>query len=352
MVRSQVTALSKQDGNMSQPIAIILGWLGDSSAFDTIITALSSDNKEIRYTAAEALGKIGDPRAVPYLIAALNDEYSAVRDNAMDALGEIGDTTAVQPLISILRGAVRYNENTDCRHAAEALGKIGDPIAIPSLLAAIPIQESFTNAAICKALGRLGAMKAVPLIKASAVMGNWYTSEWVIPLIHLAPADALEILDRYSQILEQESWVERLRGHTLIRMGRMDLALASFRQALDKEKTYLNLLALAHWHLMQNQVQLARDCVKQATEPESKRIRIMEGLHHWKALCLINQSLVLWSSSERHYALDILQQAQQIDWRVTKINTLQYEYFWDKKMIRALQEMLTQNKHSIANEII
>jgi HEAT repeat protein len=126
-----------------------------------------------KYEAAKLLGTMKANEAVPLLIEALKDSGLFVRERAAFALGEIGDKRAVPPLIELLlhkeKGSGTYLD------AAKALGKIGDRRAIR------PIMERFSkshfNYCFVKALIRLDAREAIPLIEEKMPKGRLYDSD-------------------------------------------------------------------------------------------------------------------------------------------------------------------------------
>jgi HEAT repeat protein len=72
---------------------IALGYLGDSSALDTLLGALEkSPSQAIQAVLAQAIGEIGDKRAVPALerIARDTKRDDLSRSRAVFALGMIG----------------------------------------------------------------------------------------------------------------------------------------------------------------------------------------------------------------------------------------------------------------------
>ena len=125
-----------------QPVAEVLGNIGDVRAVEPLIDALGDESmmedrgggEDARGAIAKALGKIGDTRAVEPLILNLGGEdVFDSTDNSYDyhfriyaaeALGVIGDIQAIEPLIKALE-----DEHSDVRDAAkEALKKLGHEV--------------------------------------------------------------------------------------------------------------------------------------------------------------------------------------------------------------------------------
>ena len=196
-----------------QPVAEVLGNIGDVRAVEPLIDALGDESmmedrgggEDARGAIAKALGKIGDQRAVEPLIDALFygkglyfPDYG--RAEAAWALGEIGNARAVGPLIKLCsitdeeEDPDGYDEdrraNAIHQNIAEALEKIGKP-AVALLIQTLrhedveflfeeyndwDLDEAITNgyynpsdvrSFAAYTLGEIGGTRAVkPLIKA------------------------------------------------------------------------------------------------------------------------------------------------------------------------------------------
>jgi len=146
------------------------------------IANLRHEDLSLRYYAAWWLGKcrVDDPDAVSALIAALDDEDDRtelggypLRRNAARALGKLGDRQAVPALTRCLICSDFYVREA----AAQALAELKDGFCIPGLMellaggvaAAQPVPGMPHLAqpyeAVLEALGALGAVQAVELIK-------------------------------------------------------------------------------------------------------------------------------------------------------------------------------------------
>lgn len=129
-------------------------WLGkyrvsEPAAVEALIEALEDDSDRtelggypLRRNAVRALGKLADTRAVPGLIRCLDCDDFYVREAAAQSLGSLGDSSCVPTLIHLLDGGVE---------AAQFV--VGRPhLAQP-------------YEAVIEALGTLGAIEAVELIR-------------------------------------------------------------------------------------------------------------------------------------------------------------------------------------------
>jgi phycocyanobilin lyase alpha subunit len=96
----------------------------------------------LRRNAAKALGKLGDVRVVPHLIESLQCPDYYVRESAAQALEMLGDDRAIPALLALLEGGVEA--------AVRVSGK-------PHLVQPYD--------AIIEALGTLGAMEAIAVVK-------------------------------------------------------------------------------------------------------------------------------------------------------------------------------------------
>ena len=329
-----IAALSDEEEYVRGSAADALGALGDPAAVPHLIAALSDEEGEVRGSAARALGALGDPAAVPPLIAALSDEEGEVRGSAARALGALGDPTAVPPLIAALSGEEEYVRGS----AADALGALGDAAAVPHLIAALSDEAGDVGGSAADALGALGAMVTAGMLAATSCAGSSFEAQpYAQALVHLDSAGALPVLDRYARQFKREGWVDRLRGQAQRRLGHMDTALMNLQGAVEKEDTYTNLLALAHFHLEQADLQTAQAYVVRALE-ESPR----------EAICLLSRAILLWEMENANEALEALVQAQKRDQRITRVKALKHEWFWGPKALAALEAMLARSAANTA----
>lgn len=138
--------------------AIDLGYAKSDWAVTLLIEGLKTGDAVVRQWSADALGGTGNPRAVEPLIGALQDKSGVVRFAVCQALGKLKDPRAVAPLTAILL-ASRFNGD-----ATDALGNIGDARAVQPLIQAMVNPENQSKEAYARALGKLGAPAAEPLL--------------------------------------------------------------------------------------------------------------------------------------------------------------------------------------------
>ena len=331
--RRRLMALLAEGGQtLSLPVRLeavkTLGRIAGPETTGLLIQALKDRASNVRWSAASALGTLGDPAAVPPLIAALSDEESDVRRFAAYALGALGDPAAMPPLIAALS-----DEGSNVRRsAADALGVLGDPAAVPPLIAALSDEESYVCSFAASALGMLGAIEATLILAAtSSAEDSEEAQRYAEALVHLDPAGALPVLERYARQFRRQGWTDRLRGQALWRLGKMDAARTSLKQAVEREDSSDNLLALAHFYLEQAELQTAQAYVERALEKAPR-----------KAICLLSRAVLLWKMGQITQALETLVQAQRRDRRIARVKDLQYEHFWGPKALAALEAMLAQ----------
>lgn len=129
-------------------------WLGrfrinTSEAINALIATLSDESDRtteggypLRRNSARALGKLGSPQAVQALIECLNCEDYYVREAAAQSLAALNDSIAIPALIKLLDGGLETAQPIPgCPHLAQPYD------------------------AILEALGELGAIEAIDLIK-------------------------------------------------------------------------------------------------------------------------------------------------------------------------------------------
>ncbi|GAB1421258.1 hypothetical protein MASR2M15_14110 [Anaerolineales bacterium] len=93
--------LRSTDKGQRRTAVIKLGLIGSDEALQQLMFTLENDNEDliVRSRAALMLGKIGDTRAYGSLVRALNAPGYKTRLNAVEALGKLGDDRAIQPLL-------------------------------------------------------------------------------------------------------------------------------------------------------------------------------------------------------------------------------------------------------------
>ena len=154
----------------------------DNLTIEQAIANIQGNDLGLRVYAAWWLGRfrVDDPLAVDVLMAALGDEDDRteaggypLRRNAARALGKLGDRRAVTPLVTCLECSDFYVREA----AAQSLEALGDQECVPTLIellegkikGTLPAPEQMDLAepydSILEALGTLGAMDAVDLIK-------------------------------------------------------------------------------------------------------------------------------------------------------------------------------------------
>jgi tetratricopeptide (TPR) repeat protein len=193
-------------------------------------------------------------------------------------------------------------------------------------------QDPHNRLSFVMALARLKAAAALPLITATPMAGYEYGARQLAQaVIHFDPASVLPLLDRWAGPFRRASWPARLRGQALWQLGDLAGALASFRQAVEKEDDSDNWLALAHFHLEQGELQTAGDHINKALAKNPK----------W-FLPLLSQAVVLWLMGRQAEALEKLGQARRKYRGVIPAKDLADEHFWRSKALAALAEMLAQ----------
>jgi HEAT repeat protein len=122
---SAVPALTSalQDGGprARRAAAQVLGWLGATTAVDTLCAALDDPCDDVQVEVITALGRIGVPSAASPIRARLEPTYPGqVRTAAASALGRLDDATSVPALAAAL-----LDDHQVARSAAAALAQLG-----------------------------------------------------------------------------------------------------------------------------------------------------------------------------------------------------------------------------------
>lgn len=237
------------------------------------IANLQGEDLGLRMYAAWWLGRfrVDDPTAIDVLIAALNDEDDRtqiggypLRRNAARALGKLGDRRAVPALIEALACSDFYVREA----AAQALEKLGDLTGVPALLGLLQNQIAGTLPApepphlvqpfdaILEALGSLGAIEAVSLVR------SFLNHE--IPRVQYAAARAMyqltpdpQAASQYGDRLIQALTVDelQLRRAALADLGAIGYLPAAQPISATLAENSLKLIALKG--LLEKQLQLS-----------------------------------------------------------------------------------------------
>jgi len=177
---------------------LALDWWG-RKAVPGLIARLRDANPYVRSEACQELSSLGfeGQEAVAVLITALNeDPVNWVRFAAAEALGKIGP--AAEASVPDLIRALQEDRLGVPREAATALGRLGAVQAIPALVAGLEHEDRDVQVASAAALGEIGpaAAQAVPaLIKALRDQANWHVGrEAAVALGRIGDPTALPAL--------------------------------------------------------------------------------------------------------------------------------------------------------------
>ncbi|MBI3650744.1 MAG: HEAT repeat domain-containing protein [Acidobacteria bacterium] len=223
-----------KSGSKAERILAIIeaGASKQAAAVRPLIEILQGEDQELRYWAADALGKIGDPQAAPALIAAVRDPYEAVRMSASVALGDLQSKEAVQVLGELVSGKIPVGKGyalfapNDVGAAqwmaAQALGRIGDVRAVPVLAATVVEAGGDLGLYIAKALGELGDRRAVPALIEAAKRGDEPALRGVVEALgKIGDASATPVL-----ISLLETGKEDVRLEAAVALGRLHASSA------------------------------------------------------------------------------------------------------------------------------
>jgi HEAT repeat protein len=194
--------------------ASILGEVGASRAFPSLVRALNDLDDEVRAKSASALGRIGDRRAVGYLLDhLLSDPAPFVRARIAHALGQFDEPEVVERLVRALGDPAWWVR----MRSVEALEQVGAQAEGPLLLALDDTDpEIRIRAAV--ALERLG----VPARLISAIEAGEGAAEATETLARFGSAGARELLAE--GLAHPAAPVRAAMLEAVQRAGRRDLA--------------------------------------------------------------------------------------------------------------------------------
>ncbi len=143
-------------------------------AVDEFATRLKEPDPTLRARAVDLLGQLQTERSIEYLLPRLRDPDAAVRVHAIHALGRARTDRVVEPLLVVLRGDARLGQ-VDSRlraAAARALGEIGAEKAVPALVVELQTGAPEVRAAAAEALARLDSPLASESLSEFANAGD------------------------------------------------------------------------------------------------------------------------------------------------------------------------------------
>jgi HEAT repeat protein len=175
---------SDSEAETRAAMAAALADMGDTNAIPSLIQAMQSDSSpDVRGAGAKALGDLKVLWVVPDVMASLaNETNRTAKVEMIRALGTFRDPRALPVMVTVLNerednkgdadgrspGAYSYEmyESYEVRvRAAEALGRIGGETAVNALIARLADeQETSVGEAICRALGALRDVRAIPVL--------------------------------------------------------------------------------------------------------------------------------------------------------------------------------------------
>lgn len=297
----------------------------DFTTVEDIIVGLGDEVGYVRQDNVGVLENFGLSNTQSTLIAMLSDNDPAVRRQTANALGRLGNSKAVSSLIQTF---LRDPDVEVYQAAAQALGKLGDKRMCVQYL------MRHLGGETAKALARMGFTEKIPRIVVAATheTDSDEATSYAFSLIHLDAEVALNVLDQYERQYRTESWVPRLRGFALAKLGKTEAALENFHAALKIEPdSTLHQRNLAMFYVEQgDQTQAANYISQTVIHPFPSRYT------------LLAHAVILWQQGEQDLALEQLAKAQRQDRYVTDIEDLRFGEFWGPKALATVEEMLAQ----------
>ncbi len=121
---------------VTRNIIRLLGEIGNPDCFDEIVLFMERDDIRIKQEVLTAVGKIGGSKRKPFLLKALAEVPEDLKGQVVSLLGDIPDDRLVVPLADLLDKTAMFQsrKNDDLQIAiCKALGKIGSIKALPTL---------------------------------------------------------------------------------------------------------------------------------------------------------------------------------------------------------------------------
>ncbi len=181
-----------------------IGEAGTSASVPDLVRLLHDPNPQVRWAAARGLGRLGHATALSPLLACLEGPHALPADVVVSAvsgisqcpiavlrqgsrsssvpiravtvelLGRFQALAAVDEVIKILRS----DPSSEVRaRAAQCLGRLGSPRAVEPLLACLDTSPTPVRFQALWALGEIGAVEALPVLRATLLGPSRQMSE-------------------------------------------------------------------------------------------------------------------------------------------------------------------------------
>lgn len=202
----------------------LLGDVGSSFALLDLVPLLEDPRPNVRTAAARAIGRLGQPAGVIPLMGAVAGRKVPL-DVAADAIHQIRDwpVSLLQPCLSdpseptralavelvgrfhdldsvdILLGLLSDDTSTGVRvRAARALGRIGSARSVDALMACVHVGPAAVQAESIAALGRMGAVAAVPSLKVALLGSSLVLSQAAAAALSAITPKGIAVLEEIS----------------------------------------------------------------------------------------------------------------------------------------------------------
>ena len=198
-----------------------LGESGSPEAVRDLVQLLQDSDAKVRWAAARGLGRLGHPSAVPALLASIEGTLPVPIDVVAGAVAEIrecpvallreGLSSPSVPkraltveLLGRFQALVAADEVIDLLHndpsvevrarAARSLGRMGSPRAVQPLLGCVEDGPVATRAQAIWALGEMGALEALPVLRSTLQGSSHHLSELAADALAAIGPSGIQVL--------------------------------------------------------------------------------------------------------------------------------------------------------------
>ncbi|MEZ4730208.1 MAG: HEAT repeat domain-containing protein [Caldilineaceae bacterium] len=305
---------------------LLLHLLGDTTFTTKIKEAICSDSSDTRTAVGFILGSSEDVELLHVLLASLPDEDSGIRYRVVYALGNYRIPILQRYLLHLLHEEYAHISAS----VATALARTDDRLLYQILLTTWWANTQLDHADLLDTIAALKLTEATSFCEAIAVANTPYDGERVArALIHLRSTAAFTTIDRFERQFRHISDFKMLRGQAHWVIGRSDLAIDCFHQALQQEETMSNYLAIVHYYIEHRQIILAQEYLNRA----------FDKVRNYREDCLLTQAVLYWLTNEPEASMATFGNTHPRSRTKHYIDELEFNDFWRATALTALREI-------------
>lgn len=316
----------KESTESTLPLAVnfLLRLLDDKALITKLMEAICSDNNETRTAVGYILRSCGEMNLLHVLLASLTDEDLSVRQSLVYALDNYQTPKLQRYLLHLLSDEYVSTE------VLNVLARTNDRSLYRTLLTAWWINIQSDPADLLDAIAKVGLTEATSFCESIAIADTPYEGQQVArALIHLKSTAAFATIDRFERQFRHTSDFKMLRGQAHWALGRSDLAITCFHQALEQEEKMDNYLAVVHYYIEHQQMLLAQEYLNRA----------FDKARNYREDCFLTQAVLYWLTNKAEASLATFGNTHPRSRTKHYIDELEFADFWRATALTALREI-------------